>query len=143
MPNVSIVPGLAQSSTSTWKSCVFVPVDRITEAVPVNVACVFEPQGPLPMNSPLMDCDLIRTSIPWSSYSRFPVDAQHFTAKPNVACDCGPARLATKAGSEIRSPSGEKRGSPWTCPPPVTFPGVVGTPPRHDPPGAGAVSQGV
>src|SRR5438445_13429334 len=109
MPNVSIVPGSAQSSTSTWKSCVVVPVDRITEAVPVNVACVFGPQIPLPMKSRVMDWDLIRTSAPWSLYSRFPVGAQHVTEQPNVACDCGPARLGTKAGRDGRSPRGERR----------------------------------
>src|SRR5881397_3138611 len=39
MPKVSAVPGSPQSSTSTVKGSVAVPVGRITEAVPPNVAC--------------------------------------------------------------------------------------------------------
>jgi hypothetical protein len=86
MLKVSAVPGSPQSSTSTVKGSVLVPVDRITEAVPVNVACIFAPHEPLLMSSPLMDWALIRTSIGWSSYSRFPIAAQHCTTQPNVAC---------------------------------------------------------
>jgi hypothetical protein len=56
MPNLSIVPGSPQSSTSTVKDSVVVPVDRMTEAVPVNVACcVFGPQLPALIFSPSID----------------------------------------------------------------------------------------
>src|SRR5712692_545760 len=105
MPKVSAVPGSPQSSTSTVKGSVVVPVDRITAAVPVYLACLLpgvaghEVPGLL-MNSPLTDWALIRTSIGWSLYSRFPVGAQHFTAKPKVACELGLARLGTRAGSD-------------------------------------------
>ena len=40
MPKVSAVPGSPQSSTSTVKGSVVVAVERITEAVPVNWACL-------------------------------------------------------------------------------------------------------
>src|SRR2546422_4794625 len=40
MPKVSPVPGSPQSSTSTVSGSVVVPVDRITAAVPVNLACL-------------------------------------------------------------------------------------------------------
>ena len=40
IPKVSIVPGSPQSSTSTVKGSVVVPIGRITEAVPVKVACL-------------------------------------------------------------------------------------------------------
>src|SRR3989442_15577840 len=43
----------------------------------------------------------------------------------------------------MRSPRGVKMGSPSIWPPPVTFPGVEGTPPTHAPLGAGEMSQGV
>src|SRR5437588_2971071 len=138
MLKVSEVPGSPQSSTSTVNGSVVVPVDRITEAVPLNVACLLPgvaAQEPgLLMLSPVMDWALIRTFIPWSLYSRFPDGAQHFATKPKVACELGVARLGTRAGSEIRSPRGEKRGSPSIWPPPVTFPGVFG--------GGGAAGQG-
>ena len=59
MLNVSDVPGSPQSSTSTVKGSVVVPVGRITEAVPLNVACLLPgvaAQEPgLLMFSPLMD----------------------------------------------------------------------------------------
>src|SRR6266702_1946725 len=130
MPKESDVPGSPQSSTSTAKGSVVVPVDRITAARPVNLACLLpgvagqEPPGLL-MSRPSTDWDLIRTPARWSWYSRFPVGAQHFTSKPNVA---------RGSGSD---------GTPAICPPPVTFPGADGTPPTPPPPGAGATSQGV
>src|SRR2546421_3348326 len=117
MPKVSAAPGSPQSSTSTVKGSVVVPVDRVTEAVPPNVACllpgVAEHEVPgLLIRSAAMDWALIRTSAEWSSYSRFPVAAQHCATKPKVACAEGLAALGTKAGSESRSPTGEKTGSP-------------------------------
>src|SRR6266568_1347131 len=130
MPKVSDLPGSPQSSTSTVKGSVVVPVDRITEAVPVNLACLLpgvagqEAPGLL-TSSPLTDWASIRTPAWWSWYSRFPVGAQHLTTKPKVA---------RALGSD---------GSLAMCPPPVTFPGVEGAPPTHPPPGAGATSQGV
>src|SRR2546425_8198381 len=146
MPKVSIVPGSPQSSTSTVKDSVVVPVDRITAAVPPNVACLLpgvigqEVPGLL-ITGPATDWAFIRTSIAWSLYSRFPVAGQHFTTKPKVACALGSARLGMRAGTDRRSPRGEKMGSSiW--PPPVTFPGAE-TPPTHAPLGAGAMSQGV
>src|SRR5438552_10635381 len=130
MLNVSAVPGSPQSSTSTVNGSVVVPAGRITEAVPLNVACLLpgvEAQEPgLLMFSPLIDCALIRTFIPWSLYSRFPAGAQHVATNPNVALELEPFRLGTRAGSEIRSPCGENSGSPSIWPSPVTFPGVVG-----------------
>src|SRR5437773_4979361 len=147
MPKVSAVPGSPQSSTSTVKDSVVVPADRMTAAVPPNVACL--PPGvvhesELVITSRSMDWTFIRTSIAWSLYSRFPVAGQHFTTKPRVACALGSARLGIRAGTDRRSPMGEKTGSsPGIWPPPVTFPGVDGAPPRHAPPGAGMMSQGV
>src|SRR6266850_3045213 len=146
MPKVSAVPGSPQSSTSTLKDSVVVPVDRITWAVPVNVACVFGPQVPEPMNRPLKDVAFMRTSADLSLYSRLPVGgplASAFTTKPKLACEPGLDRLGTSAGKDKSTPPMEKTGSPWIWPPPVTFPGVEGAPPRHFPPGAGAMSQGV
>src|SRR6185369_11407855 len=146
MLKVSALPGSPQSSTSTVKSSVVVPVDRTTDAVPVNVACLLpgtagqEVPGLL-IDRASIDWAFIRTSIEWSLYSRLPAAGQHFTVKPKVACALGSARLGIRAGSERRSPSNEKTGSLSICPPPVTFPGVEGTPPRHAPTGAGAVSQ--
>jgi len=61
IPKVSGVPVASQSSTSTVKGSVVVPLDLITEAVPVKVACESVPQAPLLMNSPSMDWALIRT----------------------------------------------------------------------------------
>src|SRR2546427_2516665 len=148
MPKVSAVPGSPQSSTSTVKVSWVVPLDRMTAAVPPNVACLLpaaagqEVPG-LVINSPSKDSAFIRTSIAWSLYSRFPVAGQHFATKPKVACAAGSARLGIRAGIERRSPRGEKMGSLSIWPPPVAFPGVDGTPPRHAPLGAGAVSQGV
>src|SRR5882762_2636398 len=148
MPNVSAVPGSPQSSTSTVKDSVVVPVDRITAAVPPNVACLLpgvagqEVPGLL-ISGPSTDWTFIRTSFAWSLYSRFPVAGQHLTTKPNVACADGSARLGIRAGTDRRPPRGEKMGSLSIWPPPVTFPGAEGTPPRHAPPGAGAMSQGV
>src|SRR5437016_5275498 len=152
MPNVSIVPGSPQSSTSTVKGSVVVPVDRITAAIPVTLACLpvigAQKVPGLLINSPPTDWAFIRTSIAWSSYSRFPVgfpiESQHLTAKPKVACALGSAKLGIRAGTDRRSPKGEKMGSsPGIWPPPVTFPGVEGTPPTHTPLGAGEMSQGV
>src|SRR5688572_15694732 len=141
---VSRVPGSSQSSTSTIKNSVVVPLDRVTSAQPVKVACVFTPQGPGSMTSESIEVALIRTFISWSLYSRFPFSGQHRTTKPNVAFPVGLTRLGINAGNESNSPSGEKSGScPGICPPPVTFPGVDGTPPRHGAPGAGASSHGV
>ena len=59
MPKVSAIPGSPQSSTSTVKDSVVVPVDRITAAVPVNLACLLpgvagQDVPGLLMNSPLM-----------------------------------------------------------------------------------------
>src|SRR2546425_10515990 len=107
MPKVSAVPGSPQSSTSTVKGSVVVPVDRITAAIPVNFACLLpgvvgQDMPGLVMNSPSMDCALIRTPAGWSLYSRFPVGAQHFTTKPNVDCTVGSARLGIRAGNERR-----------------------------------------
>src|SRR2546426_73060 len=105
MPKVSAVPGSPQSSTSTVNDSVVVPTDRITEAMPVNLACWLpgadgqEAPGLL-MKSPVMDCAMMRTSTEWSLYSRFPAGAQHVTEKPNVACEFGPAALAIRAGGE-------------------------------------------
>src|SRR2546426_3395476 len=147
MPKVSAVPGSPQSSTSTVKDSVPVPVARMTSAVPPNVACLLpgvagqEVPGLL-ITSASIVLVFIRTSIEWSSYSRFPVAGQHCTTKPNIACALGSAKLGIRAGTDRRSPSGEKMGSLSISPPPVTFPGVEGTPPRHAPPGAGARSHG-
>src|SRR5438132_8177930 len=118
MPNVSAAPGLPQSSASTVNGSVVVPVDRMTAAVPLNLACLLpgvlghELPGLL-MTSVAIDCALIRTSIGWSSYSRLPLAAQHFTVKPNEACALGSATLGSSAGTEMRSPVAEKTGSPW------------------------------
>src|SRR4051812_45939189 len=144
MLNVSSVPGSPQSSTSTVNGSVVVPVARITEAVPVNVACVFGPQEPPVICSASIDCALMRTLASWSLYSRFPLAGQQRTANPKVALPpLGLDKLGTNAGNEMRSPSGEKTGSsPGICPPPVTLPGVE-APPMQAPTGAGAVSQGV
>src|SRR5712691_11962971 len=111
MPKVSAVPGSPQSSTSTVKGSVVVPVDRITAAIPVNLACLLpgvagQDVPGLLINSPLTDWAFIRMSIGWLLYSRFPVGAQHCTTKPNVACDVGLARLEIRAGTESRSPRG-------------------------------------
>src|SRR5437868_3435550 len=148
MPKVSMVPGSPQSSTSTVNGSVVVPVDRITDAVPVNLACLLpgvagHAMPGLLMKRPSIVLALIRTSCAWSLYSRFPLGAQHFTENPNVAFEVDPLALGTSAGTESRSPVAEKSGSPPIWPPPVTLPGVDGTPPRQSPPGAGAVSQGV
>ena len=133
MPNVSAVPGSPQSSTSTVKGSEVVPVDRITEAMPLNVACLLpgvagQEEPGLLIDSPSIDWALIRTSIAWSLYSRFPEGAQHLTVKPKVQFAVGSAGLATRAGTERRSPSKEKLGSisPPIWPPPVTLPGVLG-----------------
>src|SRR6267142_2599299 len=145
MPKVSAVPGSPQSSTSTLKDSVVVPVERITWAVPMNVACVFGPQVPVPMNRLLYDVAFMRTSADLSLYSRFPVGGPlscAFTTKPKLACDLGSDRLGTRAGTDKSTPPTEKTGSPWIWPPPVTFPGVE-VPPMHLPPGAGAINQGV
>src|SRR5438105_4863611 len=114
MLKVSAVPGSPQSSTSTVNGSVVVPVDRITEAVPVNLACLLpgvagQTVPGLLMNRPSTVWALIRTPAPWSLYSRFPVGAQHFTTKPNEACEV-PVRPAVRAGRDRRSPSGEKTG---------------------------------
>ena len=62
MPNLSEVPGSPQSSTLTVKDSVVVPVERVTAAVPVNVACLFGPQVVLwLMDSVLYDITFIRT----------------------------------------------------------------------------------
>jgi hypothetical protein len=44
------------------------------------------------------------------------------TTKPKLACDAGLARLGTSAGTDSSAPLTAKSGSPWNCPPPVTFP---------------------
>src|SRR5205809_8084853 len=136
MPKVSAVPGSPQSSTSTVKGSVVVPVDRITAAEPVNLACLLpgvagQDTPGLVITSPSIDWALIRTSACWSLYSRFPVAAQHFPTKPNVACALGSARLGISAGSDSRTPRGEKMGSPSIWPPPVALPEVE--PPPHGP----------
>src|SRR5882762_7354321 len=148
MPKVSAVPGSPQSSTSTVKGSVVVPVDRMTAAVPPIVACLLpgvagqESPGLLTA-TPSIDWALIRTSAWWSLYCRFPFAGQHFATKPNVACALGSARLGIRAGTDSRSPTGEKMGSsPGIWPPPVTFAGAE-TPPTHAPAGAGAISHGV
>src|SRR5712691_10980294 len=116
MPKVSAFPGSPQSSTSTVRPSGVVPVDRITEAVPVSVACLLpgvagqEVPGLL-INSPSKDWALIRTPACLSLYSRFPVGAQQLTAKPKLACELGSARLGIRAGTDKRTPSGEKMGS--------------------------------
>src|SRR5712691_9709169 len=126
MPNLSIVPGSPQSSTSTVNDSVVVPVGRVTAAVPVNSACVFAPHDPVVMNSALMDVAFMRTPAGLSLYSRFPVGAPpSCTTKPKLACDLGSAKLGTSAGTDKSTPPTEKTGSPWTCPPPVIFPGEV------------------
>src|SRR5438876_3234222 len=96
-----------------------VPVGRITEAVPVNLACLLpsvngqEVPGLL-MRSVLYESTLMRTSAGWSLYSRLPVGgAPSLITKPNVACAFESARLGTRAGTDKRSPTGEKTGSPW------------------------------
>src|SRR2546426_3051881 len=152
MPKVSPVPGSPQSSASTVNGSVVVPVDRITAAVPVNVACLLpgvagqEVPGLL-MNSPLKVAAFMRTPAGLSLYSRFPVGvpppSSCFTTKPKLACDLGSAKLGTRAGRDRSTPSTAKTGSPWIWPPPLTFPGVEGTPPTHAPLGAGEMSQGV
>ena len=96
MLKVSAVPGSPQSSTSTVNGSVVVPVGRITEAVPLNVACLLpgvaaQDRPGLLMFSPVMDWALIRTFIPWSSYSRFPVGPQHFATKPKGALEERPS----------------------------------------------------
>src|SRR6266550_2806827 len=100
-------------------------------------------RGPL-MISWSIDWALTRTPASWSLYSTFPDAGQHFTERPKVALLFEFKLLTVNAGSERRSPKGENTGSsPGTCPPPVTFPGVDAAPPRHRPPGAGAISHGV
>src|SRR5437867_555840 len=130
MPNLSAVPGSPPSSTSTVNDSVVVPMERITWAVPVNVACVFGPQVPPVMNSPLNDVAFMRTPAALSLYSRFPVGVPlpcaNCTTKPKLACDLGSAKLGTNAGTDKSTPPIEKTGSPWIWPPPVTFPGVEG-----------------
>src|ERR1043166_1597048 len=131
MPNVSIVPGSPQSSTSAVNRSMVVPVDRITAAMPVTVACllpgvaVHEAPGLL-IDRPSTNWALIRTSAAWSLYSRFPLAEQHVATKPNVACDAGSDRLGISAGSDSKTPSSAKTGSPSIWPPPVAFPGVLG-----------------
>src|SRR5207253_972494 len=147
MLKLSPVPGSPQSSTSTVNGSVVVPVDRITEAMPLNVACLLpgvagQEEPGLLIDSPSIDWALIRTSAEWSLYSRFPVAGQHCTTKPKVACALGSAKLGTNAGTDKSRPSTEKAGSPWIWPPPVTFPGVD-APPMQAPTGVGAESQGV
>src|SRR5205809_234203 len=141
MPNLSAVPGSPQSSTSTVNDSVVVPVERVTWAVPVNVACVFGPQVPPVMNNPSNDVAFMRTPADLSLNSRFPVGVPlpcaSCTTKPKLACDLGSARLGTSAGTDKSTPPTEKTGSPWIWPPPVTFPGVGQAPP------ADAVSHGV
>src|SRR5205809_8064123 len=116
MPKLSAFPGSPQSSASTVRPSVVVPVDRITEAVPVGVACLLpgvagqEVPGVL-MNAPSEDWALIRTPACLSLYSRFPVGAQQVTAKPKLACELGSARLGIRAGKDKRTPSAEKTGS--------------------------------
>src|SRR6266480_4222445 len=119
MPKVSAVPGSPQSSTSTVMGSLVVPVGRMTEAVPVNLAVLLpgvsgqEVPGLL-MNSVLYESTLMRTSEGWSLYSRFPVGGEpSLIMKPNVACAFGSARLGTRAGNDTRLPTGEKTGSPW------------------------------
>ena len=73
---VSALPGSPQSSTSTVKGSVVVPADRITEAVPVNVACLLPGVAQVPgllIDRASIDWAFIRTSAGWSLYSRFPV----------------------------------------------------------------------
>src|SRR2546426_4462568 len=82
MPKVSEAPGSPQSSTTTVNGSVVVPLDRITEAVPVNSACWLpgvdgQEEPGLLMTSASMDWAFIRTSSPWSWYSRLPVAGQH------------------------------------------------------------------
>src|SRR2546422_6260743 len=115
MPNLSTpVPGSPQSSALTVKGSVVVPVDLMTEAMPVNLACVSGPHEPLVMDSELYDRALIRTSIGWSSYSRFPVGGEPgMMTKPKLAWAFGSDRLGTSAGGERSTPRLEKMGSPW------------------------------
>src|SRR6266850_7319265 len=113
MPKVSADPGSPQSSTSTVKGSLVVPVGRMTSAVPPKVACLLPgvAEQELPgaaIESASMEVAFIRTSAAWSLYSRFPVGAQHFTTNPKVACPLGLDRLGIRAGSDRRSPSGEK-----------------------------------
>src|SRR5213592_2853167 len=100
MLNVSVVPGSPQSLTSTLKDSVVVPVDRVTAAVPANLARVFAPQLPSSITSASMDWAFIRTPASWSLYSRFPAAGQHLTEKPNVAFAVGLAELGINAGNE-------------------------------------------
>src|SRR2546426_7259291 len=147
MPNLSIDPDWPQSSTSTVNDSLVGPVDRMTVAMPMIVACVFIPHIPVPMTSLLKDVAFMRTPAALSLYSRFPVGVPPpvpcCTTRPKLACDGGWAKLETRAGRDKSTPSIAKTGSPSTWPPPVTFPGVEGTPPRQFPVGAGAMSQGV
>src|SRR5437870_4841907 len=105
----------------------------MTEAVPPNLACLLsgvighEEPGLL-ICSASTDWALIRTPAEESWYSRFPDGAQHLATKPNVAFAFGSVTLAALrviAGSDSRSPVGEKMGSsPGIWPPPVTLPAV-------------------
>src|SRR2546425_12667513 len=113
MPKVSEVPGSPQSSTSTAKGSVVVPVDRMTEANPLTLACVNGPQEPVVTDSESYDWAFIRTSIGWSLYSRFPVGGEPgWTTKPKLAWAFGSPRLGTRAGAERSTPRLEKVGSP-------------------------------
>src|SRR5712691_2583564 len=108
MPKVSADPGSPQSFTSTWKSWLATP---FTVALPVNVACVFGPQGPLLKDSELKEVAFITAPLPWSRYSRFSFGvAPPLTRKLNVELPVPPLRLGMIAGSERRSPVGENTG---------------------------------
>src|SRR5687767_11455500 len=107
MPKVSEVPGSPQSSTSTVNGSDVVPVDLITSAMPVIVACW--PPGAVQavagvIDSPSTDRAFIRTSDAWSLYSRFPDAAQHLATKPKVARSLGSLTLGTRAGTDRRVP---------------------------------------
>src|SRR5581483_10174445 len=140
MPKVSAVPGSPQSSTSTVNGSVVVPVDRITDAVPVNLACLLPGVAGqlvpgLLIANPSTDSALIRTPASLSLYSRLPLAGQHFATKPKLARPFGFAALTVRAGKERRRPAGENSGSsPGICPPPVALPGVFG--------GGGGAGQG-
>jgi len=82
-----------------------VPVERVTAAVPVKVACVLAPHGPEVMNRLLIDVAFMRTPAGLSSYSRFPVGVVFpfpCMTKPKLACELGLATLGTSAGTDLR-----------------------------------------
>src|SRR5437879_13832991 len=85
MPKLSPVPGSPQSSTSTVSGSVVVPVDRITAAVPVNLACLLP--GVSGQEVPGL---LINSRIKAQSFDRL------FISSPGTSCPLTPGSKHAK-----------------------------------------------